>query len=54
MHTSSLTLLPLRNLVNIRVKPVCKESIVINDPRGQNHSPASSEHCFHWKIVIFG
>ena len=25
---------------------------VINDPLGQTHSLASSEHCFHFKFVL--
>ena len=26
---------------------------VINDPLGQTHNPASSDHYFHMKIVVF-
>ena len=35
----------------------CKTKVnktgVINDPFGQTHSHASSEHCFRFKVVLF-
>ena len=35
------------------VKKEKNKTGVINDPLGQTHSLASSEHCFHLKFVLF-
>ena len=31
----------------------CHETVVINDPGGQNHNPASGDQYFHLKIDLF-
>ena len=36
------------------VREACQQHMcVINDPLGQFHSPASSDHYLHFKIIVF-
>ena len=35
------------------INVIRKKTCVINDPLGQTHSLASSEHCFRWKFALF-
>ena len=56
--SGSLTNTVCLRYVLLQVKLTFYENIkyktgVINDPLGQTHSPASSEHCFRFKLVLF-
>ena len=40
-------------VLKVTDKSKMDKTCVINDPLGQTHSLASSEHCFRLKVVLF-